>query len=186
MHGIRGINASTEPDNYVDALYRAWKDEQDVYDLPADFELLPPSLFYDWATIAVRRRDATFFKEVARLLEDKIEPQKEDFAALHAIMAYKELKELGKDPTKRDVRERAIRKWKTWNVIIKKRERPWNGEMPTNLELVLEKIPRQNWTRVFKRIGLSDLPSSKGGQPSHKKGPLPPYCQQTTPSQCRQ
>jgi hypothetical protein len=185
MHGVRGINASTEPDNYVDALYRAWKDEQELDGFPADFESLPPSLFYDWATIAVRRRDAGFFKEVARLLEDKIKPQKEDLAARFAIMAYGEFRELGKDPTKRDVRERAIAIWKWWNVIPKW-ERRWNEEMPPKWQLVLEKIPKQNWTRVFKRIGLSHLRSSKGGQPSHKKGPLPLYCQQTTPNQCRQ
>ena len=95
-------------------------------------------------------------------------------AGLLVVCAYEEVKQQGSEPTKKEVRERALRKWATRRVIFRSVEttgRPWNGNMPTEREVLAEqeRLPRQDWTEVFLRCGLGNLPSDKGGRPSHKR-----------------
>jgi len=168
------IRISSPAADYINALLEEWKRNQEWDELSTDLEWLPASLFFDLATIAVRRRDAAFFEEVARILREKIVPRQEDMAGRHVLVAYEEVKQPGSEPTKKEVRERALRKWATQRVILRRVKttgRPWNGNMPTEREVLAEqeRLPRQDWTEVFRRCGLGDLPSDKGGRPSHKR-----------------
>jgi hypothetical protein len=178
------IRAWVKDSNYVQVLYEDWKQRQKEDELPATFELLPASLLFEWMAIGVRQRDWRLFEDITRLLRDKIgQCAAADQAGRWARSAYMELKQPGKEPTKVEVRECAVRKWKIHNILMRG-PRPWTGDMPTSAEILLEKIPKQNWTRVFKRTGLSHLPSGKGGQPSHKKNTPSLYCLQSTADKC--
>ena len=104
------IRISEPAADYINALLEEWKRNQECDEQSTDLELLPASLFFDLATIAVRRRDAAFFEEVARILREKIVPRQEDMAGRHVVVAYEEVKQPGSEPTKKEVRERALRK----------------------------------------------------------------------------
>jgi hypothetical protein len=71
---------------------------------------LPGALLYDWITVAIRKRDAKFFDEIARILRERIITHRELGPAFsspdeHILLAYIELKEVGKEPTKKQIRE---------------------------------------------------------------------------------
>ena len=168
------IRISEVEQDYINALVAQWKREQLVDGRAIEFELLSPALFFDWATIAIRKRDYKFFEKVARLLRDKVVPLQEDSVGRHVINAYTEVKEPGGEPTKKKVRETALRNWATHRLLVravKKTGKPWNGDMPTERAILEEQenLPRQDWTEVFQRVGLADLPSDKGGRPSQKR-----------------
>lgn len=158
--------------DYVNALVNEWRRDRSEEEQSAELELLPATLFFDFAVIAIKRRDYRFFEEVARLLREKIEPLQEDVVGKHVLFAYRELKQPGSEPTKMEVRERALTVWATWRLILRRKgSNPWDGEMPSSKDVETEKdhLPQQNWTQVFRRNGLFHLPNNKGGQPSHKK-----------------
>jgi hypothetical protein len=143
--------------------------------------------FFDAAAKALLRGDAVFFREVARLIEQRIKghpvERRIDLAVHYAFIELQSRSE-GSLPTKKKVRECALK----WMAMDKAFERLgpkfvitdvfyWSeggrAKVKKSLLAQMEKefdlIPEQNWTKIFKRCGLSHLPNDKGGQPSHSK-----------------
>ena len=142
--------------------------------------------FYEAASKAILAGDAEFFREVARLLETRIEGPPErrvDLALNHAFARLHALE--GKLPTKKQVRDAALREMALSNVLGRMPgPSAWmdahyfpggtdraslKPEVRKEVDQEIERIPEQNWTALFKRCGLSNLPNDKGGQPSHSK-----------------
>jgi len=149
--------------------------------------------FFDAAAKAVLDGDADFFREVARLLEQRISggivERRIDVAVHSAVNRLRSL--TGLLPTKRQVREDALELLAWHNAINRlgpqfsitdvfdnfwdeKTGRPRvKKSLADAVKKELERLPAQNWTKIFKRCGLSHLPHDRGGQPSHSKRP---YC----------
>jgi len=144
--------------------------------------------FFEAAAKAILAGDAEFFREVARLLESRIKGPPErrvDLAVNHAFGRLR--RHEGKLPTKKQVREAALWDMAFSNVLQRKPgPNPWeemtffpSGNKPRRLKPSIIKevnaevqlLPEQNWTVIFKRCGLSNLPNDRGGQPSHRKRP---------------
>jgi len=147
--------------------------------------------FFNAAAKAVLDEDADFFREVARLIEERIKgnpvEQRVDLAVHHV---FSELKSENKAlPTKRQVRERALQ-WLAWDRALNRlgtnfvftdvfdRDEYGRPKVRKSLLVAMRKeldlIPVQDWTKIFKRCGLSHLPHDRGGQPAHSKRR---YCQ---------
>lgn len=144
--------------------------------------------FFNAAAKALLARDSGFFRETARLIDQRLSlvEHRIDEAVLTCLTIIESRLEHGREkrrPTKREVREMALH-WiaekdamcrlhprffselveygsdgrmkykKTFADAIKKRE----GELQHSFD----------WTLIFKRCGLSKLPSDRGGQPAHK------------------
>jgi len=150
--------------------------------------LLPD--FYEAVSKALLDSDAGFFREVARLLETRLEGPPERRLDMEVVRAFNFLRARAKWrkeplPTKCRVREVALRLIAFSNVMNRRGspEKParvgllsgvnWRTQLePEILEAVereIELLPEQNWTRIFERCGLADLPADKGGQPRHRQ-----------------
>jgi len=142
--------------------------------------------FYEVLLQAIVDRDGEFFREVARLLETRCEgmERRMDFEVAHAF--HRLCAQAGRTlpPTKKEVREAALFTVAFANVVRRKPSPDAYWDMHANVDshepLVLkpeaeqeilkevERIPEQNWTRIFKRCGLAHLPNDKGGQRTHR------------------
>jgi hypothetical protein len=142
--------------------------------------------FFEAAANAILKRDSSFFREVARLLEQRIGrgPERRiDDAAITCVTILEA--RTGSLPTKRDVRE-CVReliatdrvmgrtKWRTIGDIYEFPTGGGKARLKPALSNEIEKelagsFPKQDWTKIWKRCGLSHLPADKGGQPTHKK-----------------
>jgi hypothetical protein len=149
---------------------------------------LSDSEFYEALFQALLNRDAEFFREIARLLETRIDSAErrmdlEAAKAYDTICAIAERTGRPLPPTKKEIREQALFAVALANVI--RRDSSAHAELGVYEEseegpLVLrdevrkevlqemERISEQNWTRIFKRCGLAHLPNDKGGQRSHR------------------
>ena len=168
------IRAFVEAEDYVTELTERWKRDREADALATNLEQIPPSLFFDWAAIAIRNLDAKFFEATALLLRS-VEPESTDVVVRHALSAYQELKQILTSPTKKDVREKTMQKWAMSNAI-RKRGIPWDGAMPSDREIrhELSRLPAQtwtaqNWTTIWERAQLQHLPSDRGGRPRKMK-----------------
>ncbi len=147
--------------------------------------------FFEVAAKAILDGDGEFFREAARLLEQRVGARpferRVDVAVHHAFI---ELQSRSKSPpTKKQVRERALYLMATWNVMSRfgrrvaieqvfeasakasgeGRQAKVKKSLLSDIQKEVRRFPRQKWTRIFKRCGLSHLPKDKGGQPSHRK-----------------
>lgn len=146
--------------------------------------------FYETTSKAILAGDSGFFREVARLLETRVDGTPERRFDLEVEAAFNILRErlgrsTGKLPTKKQVKELAL-----WNVAFSNvldrmtGPNPWDEmhhfpggnerarlkpDAAKQIEKEIERLPEQNWTAIFKRCGLANLPNDKGGQPSHRR-----------------
>jgi hypothetical protein len=146
--------------------------------------------FHEAAAQALRAGDADFFREVARLLETRIDAPPEQRFDLEVARAFTILRAklgrlTGQLPTKKQVRETALRAIardnvmqaqgpkETWLEKCYYQDASGQTQMRPEIRKAVEKevrrLPEQNWTLIFKRCGLADLPNDKGGQRTHRR-----------------
>ena len=158
--------ASAPSNDYMRDLLDSWKRSQKSGGYPTTMDYIPPSMFYRLVTIAVIRRDAGLFDKIATILRNKLGKAPEDKIDRWLIGACRALKEPRMYPTKRAVRELAVRNWATMKAI-QKRGIPWDGIMPskTAIDAEEDELKIGNLSPAFRRVGLSHLPNDKGGRP---------------------
>lgn len=137
--------------------------------------------FFDATSKALLDGDAGFFREVARLLEQRTGSRVEHRVDIAVHYAFIELRSRsgGSLPTKKQVRERALRSMAREKTLDRLgspfviRDEGGRAKFIKSLVAGIEKelrlLPDQNWTKIFKRCGLTHLPHDRGGQPSHSK-----------------
>ena len=142
--------------------------------------------FFEAASRAILEGDADFFREVARLLETRLNGppyRRYDLAVLHAFNSLHS--RTGKLPTKKQVRESALKEIAMDDVMNRQPngwddcthfppdggKRMYKPEFLREVRKRIDLLPEQNWKVIFKRCGLSHLPNDKGGQPAHRKRP---------------
>jgi hypothetical protein len=145
--------------------------------------------FFERAAEAIKAGNAQFFKETARLLEQEIcggSHHKMESIAAACLLTIKALKQ---PTTKRELRQMCLR-WRALQIVYSRLGRrvdkfhhfpPGGGQVairPSAKAEVEKEFARLktmdanrtwNWTQIFKRVGASELPADKGGQPTHKR-----------------
>jgi hypothetical protein len=132
---------------------------------------------------AVLTRDGDFFREVARMLETRIGApyRRVDLEVSRAFLTlHSHAESEGRGlPTKREVREAAL-----FSIALRDFEGRQNPplsdeqmydydeegvpqlkqEIARVVHREIERLPEQNWTRIFKRCGLAHLAEDSGGR----------------------
>jgi hypothetical protein len=146
--------------------------------------------FLEAVSQAVLEGDGEFFREVARLVEARLEGPPErrvdlEVAQAFALLRARSARRKEALPTKKQVREAALFSMAFSHAMRRRAGRlAWsslhfyldeNGraQLPAKflkeIQKEVERLPEQNWTVIFKRCGLADLPNDKGGQRSHRQ-----------------
>lgn len=136
--------------------------------------------FFEDVANAVMKRDVGFFKDVARLLGERVGGEPHLKMDLIVQTCFTILRARSPSlPTKKAIRDMALR-WLAEQNILNRGGKQRNffdmmqpsvrAEVETELKLLQRRDQNRqwNWTQIFKRCCLSDLPSDKGGKPSHR------------------
>jgi hypothetical protein len=135
-----------------------------------------PGLKAEWnerIRSALIRRDASFFREFADALEfSQMELLNVNGLAAQAFIDLRFSK--GGLPTKREVRERTRDLWAIRKGLKERGNSKLREDIKGGLVIgsMLQKFPKQNWTRIFKKLGLENLPEDPGGQPRQRRNRL--------------
>jgi hypothetical protein len=119
-----------------------------------------------------------FFREVAEAM-DFVEHKELDplrFVLLSALWLL--IARVPAEVTKRKVRQLALRWWAIERLRRRyahvEKQLPYfvHHEAPPEIEREIRKevegLPKQDWTDLFKKAGLRDLPADPGGSPTHE------------------